>query len=130
MRFRSRHMSQTQKSLLGGFAKAYDDWVKAGAPNHKPFNRSNGLCRNLLHWVEWKGLERENLSAAMSRSWGIFTSYPFGGSTAYQIEEMSGLLHHNTQRMQWIDWAKAGCKHQRAWWERDKDDVEWWMRYA
>ena len=94
---------------LAEFYNAYSDWIDAGAPEGKPFNRNCGICVSLTLHLKAMGLtpkEREQARKLMRSQFikaGLNGDYPFNSQEKpYLSESARGLIHTNIARIAWV----------------------------
>lgn len=118
-----------QSKRLTKFYNAYNDWLKAGAPERvqvvsflpwvtkaAPFSRHYGLCLNLNLWYHaqcWCWVPSHAAvqqlvyeQAQLFRDEGLDSVIPFGHSD-YVFRRAAGTFHQCPKR---IDWVKAHLK--------------------
>lgn len=98
-----------QSSFLTSFYLEYHNWLKAGAPDDKPFSRSLGLCNNLRNYLSNKVAlpgEMFNVVDEMQdqfKSAGLRAKLPFNDSLLdYTAEQDAGTMHLNDKRREWV----------------------------
>lgn len=98
-------MKSEQSELLTSFYRAYQDWINAGAPNHKPFRRDKGLCFNLFNFCRDNHLSDTAVSNEMNRQFknaGMNYTIPFSKYSSYHVEVRTSQCHINKERLTWV----------------------------
>lgn len=98
-------MKSEQSELLTSFYRAYQDWINAGAPNHKPFRRDKGLCFNLSNFCRDINVEDKAVSKEMNLQFkdaGLSGTIPFCKYSAYHVEVRTSQCHINKERLTWV----------------------------
>ena len=86
---------------LKEFYQAYAAWLDAGAPSLEPFNRSSGLCANIVIFTdEPRELLREMKS--QFKAAGLDSGYPFGCEGVYYMQCRNATQHLNPERIEWV----------------------------
>lgn len=91
------------------FYRDYAAWLDAGAPEHQPFSRSEGLCYSLIVWCYHKNTGESGktvLLMALSMSFhqaGLLRGTPFNeGITEFSLEAQGKACHLNPKRIAWV----------------------------
>lgn len=105
-----------QSDLLTAFYRAYLNWIMAGAPNFRPFNRRSGLCENLKRFIKDNHLDRATIWRIEEELYMQFQAarlkvdFPFNsGRRHYLLEAKEARMQENPLRLQWVlDHAQLG----------------------
>lgn len=101
-----------QSQYLTDFYREYLAWVDAGAGDHPAFNRSAGLCLNLVHHARWLNIDHEGRfldeMEAQFEQGGLNKVYPFNLGE-YSVARQSYLdecrlksCYTNEARLKWV----------------------------
>lgn len=89
---------------LKQFYVAYKEWLDAGAPDGRPFERCRGLCPNLKAFYDNSGLAsdlRVEMCSQFSKA-GLSEIYPFG-SIDYKRRRRTETQHLHPLRVRWVE---------------------------
>lgn len=104
-------MDITPEAVVKDFCLTYVEWAAAGAPDGKPFYRSQSLCESLRHILELSmptqvelkiQADKLLLSVLPKSPWG--DSFPFNNGIHDWLAEGYQEVHHLNQKR--IAWCK------------------------
>lgn len=111
---------------LEAYLREWREWAQNGAPEHKVFHHSYGLCSTFHQWLKSKApkaqsraefLEREERKSELTIALGAWCDYmlnedgnsrshvyPFGGVDRFRDDLLNAQMHQNFERQHFVSW--------------------------